>query len=122
MDDNIKNKIKDVIKYLKEKTINIIEEGTKKYNCKNYSFNPHINDIECYIALNLSEELSNISNNIEINEIIITNIVVGVKYILNFLSKKNRIDSLEHNELNEILCNLIFDIIDDSTELFRLYF
>lgn len=122
MDDNIKNKIKDVIKYLKEKTINIIEEGTKKYNCKNYSFNPHINDIECYIALNLSEELSNISNNIEINEIIITNIVVGVKYMLNFLSKKNRIDSLEHNELNEILCNLIFDIIDDSTELFRLYF
>jgi|688.fasta_scaffold272374_2 hypothetical protein len=122
MDDNIKNKIKDVIKYLKEKTINIIEEGTKKYNCKNYSFNPHINDIECYIALNLSEELSNISNNIEINEIIITNIVVGIKYMLNFLSKKNRIDSLEHNELNEILCNLIFDIIDDSTELFRLYF
>ena len=104
MDDNIKNKIKDVIKYLKEKTINIIEEGTKKYNCKNYSFNPHINDIECYIALNLSEELSNISNNIEINEIIITNIVVGIKYMLNFLSKKNRIDSLEHNELNEILC------------------
>lgn len=122
MDDKIKNKIKDVIKYLKEKTINIIEEGTKKYNCKNYSFNPHINDIECYIALNLSEELNNISNNIEINEIIITNIVVGIKYMLNFLSKKNRIDSLEHNELNEILCNLIFDIIDDSTELFRLYF
>jgi len=122
MDDKIKNKIKDVIKYLKEKTINIIEEGTKKYNCKNYSFNPNINDIECYIALNLSEELNNISNNIEINEIIITNIVVGVKYMLNFLSKKNRIDSLEQNELNEILCNLIFDIIDDSTELFRLYF
>ncbi len=122
MNDKINNKINNITKYLKEKTINIIEEGTKKYNCKNYSFNPHINDIECYIALNLSEELSNISNNIEINEIIITNIVVGVKYMLNFLSKKNRIDSLEHNELNEILCNLIFDIIDDSIELFKLCF
>ncbi len=122
MNDKINNKINNITKYLKEKTINIIEEGTKKYNCKNYSFNPHINDIECYIALNLSEELNNISNNIEINEIIITNIVVGVKYILNFLSKKNRIDSLEHDELNEILCNLIFDIIDDSTELFKLCF
>ncbi len=122
MNDKINNKINNITKYLKEKTINIIEEGTKKYNCKNYSYIPHINDIECYIALNLSEELNNISNNIEINEIIITNIVVGVKYILNFLSKKNRIDSLEHDELNEILCNLIFDIIDDSTELFKLCF
>jgi hypothetical protein len=122
MNDKINNKINNITKYLKEKTINIINEGTKKYNCKNYSYIPHINDIECYIALNLSEELNNISNNIEINEIIITNIVVGVKYILNFLSKKNRIDSLEHYELNEILCNLIFDIIDDSTELFKLCF
>ncbi len=43
------------------------------------------------------------------------------KYILHFLSKNNKIDLLDKNELNEILYNLIFDIIDDSLELFTSF-
>jgi hypothetical protein len=99
---------------LKEKIINIVNESTKKYKYKNYSFNVCINEIECFIALNLSEELNKLSNKTEIIETIIINIIVGIKYILNFLSKNNKIDLLDENELNEILCNLIFDIIHDS--------
>jgi hypothetical protein len=114
------NKLNNIIKSLKEKIINIVFNATKKYQYKNYSFNVSINEIECFIALNLSEEFNKISNKTEITETIIINIIVGIKYILHFLSKNNKIDLLDENDLNEILCNLIFDIIDDSKELFNL--
>jgi len=103
-----------IIKSLKEKVINIVCDATKKYEYKNYSFNASINKIECFIALNLTEELNKLSNKTETIESIVINIIVGVKYILHFLSKNNKIDLLDINELNEILYNLIFDIIDDS--------
>ncbi len=119
MNDNV-DKINIIIKSLKEKIINIVNESTKKYKCKNYSFNISINEIECFFALNLTEELNKLSNKTEIIEDIIINIIVAVKYILHFLSKNNKIDLLDENELNEILYNLIFDIIDDSHELFNL--
>lgn len=115
------DKINIVIKYLKEKIISIVCEATKKYQYKNYSFNASINEIECFIALNLTEELNKISNKIEISEAIVLNIIVGIKYILHFLSKNNKIDLLNENDLNEILYNLIFDIIDDSRELFTSF-
>jgi hypothetical protein len=116
MDD----KLNIVIKSLKEKIISIVCNATKKYKYKNYSFNTSINEIDCFIALNLTEELNKISNKTEIIENIIINIIVAVKYILHFLSKNNKIDLLGENELNEILCILIFDVIDDSYELFKL--
>jgi len=116
------DKINIVIKYLKEKIISIVCEATKKYQYKNYSFNASINEIECFIALNLTEELNKLSNKTKIIEDIIINIIVAVKYILHFLSKNNKIDLLDKNELNEILYNLIFDIIDDSRELLILLF
>ena len=119
MNDN-EDKINIVIKYLKEKIISIVCEATKKYQYKNYSFNASINEIECFIALNLTEELNKISNKTEISEALVVNIIVGIKYILHFLSKNNKIDLLNENDLNETLCNLIFDIIDDSVELFKL--
>jgi hypothetical protein len=115
------DKLNIVIKSLKEKIISIVCNATKKYKYKNYSFNTSINEIDCFIALNLTEELNKISNKTEIIENIIINIIVAVKYILHFLSKNNKIDLLNDNELNEILCNLIFDIIDDSTELFNTF-
>jgi hypothetical protein len=118
MNDN-KDKLNTIIKNIKEKIINIVNESTKKYKYKNYSFNISINEIDCFFALNLAEELSKFSNKIEIIEAITINIIVGVKYILNFLSKNNKIDLFNENELNEILYNLIFDIIDDSHELFN---
>jgi hypothetical protein len=116
MDD----KLNIVIKSLKEKIIIIVCNATKKYKYKNYSFNTSINEIDCFIALNLTEELNKISNKTEIIENIIINIIVAVKYILHFLSKNNKIDLLNENELNEILCILIFDVINDSHELFKL--
>ena len=116
MDD----KLNIVIKSLKEKIISIVCNATKKYKYKNYSFNISINEIECFFALNLAEELSKLSNKMEIIEAITINIIVGVKYILHFLSKNNKIDLLDEYELNEILYNLIIDIIDDSHELFNL--
>jgi hypothetical protein len=116
MDD----KLNIVIKTIKEKIIIIVYNATKKYKYKNYSFNSSINEIECFIALNLTEELNKISNETKIIEHIIINIIVAVKYILHFLSKNNKIDLLDENELNEILCILIFDVIDDSHELFKL--
>ena len=119
MDDN-EDKLNIIIKTIKEKIINIVNESTKKYKYKNYSFNISINEIECFFALNLTEELNKLSNKMEIIEAITINIIVGVKYILHFLSKNNKIDLLDENELNEILYNLIFDIIDDSHELFNL--
>ena len=121
MNSNI-DKLDIIIKSIKEKIINIVNESTKKYKYKNYSYNISINEIECFFALNLAEELNKLSNKTEIIEDIIINIIVAVKYILHFLSKNNKIDLLDENELNEILCNLIFDIIDDSHELFLLLF
>ena len=109
-----------IIKSLKEKIINIVNESTKKYKYKNYSFNISINEIECFFALNLTEELNKLSNKNDIIEAITINIIVAVKYILHFLSKNNKIDLLDENDLDEILCNLLFDIIDDSRELFSL--
>ncbi len=114
------HKINITIKSLKENIINIVNESTSKYKYKNYSFNTSINEIECFIALNLAEELNKLSNKTRIIETIIINIIVGVKYILHFLSKNNKIDLLDENELNKILCNLIFDIIDDSMDLLIL--
>lgn len=119
MNDN-KDKLNIVIKSFKEQIINIVCNATKKYKYKNYSFNASINEIECFIALNLLEELNKLSNKTKITEAIIINIIIGVKYILHFLSKNNKIDLLDENDLNEILYNLIFDIIDDSLELFNL--
>ena len=121
MNDN-EDKINIIIKTIKEKIINIVNESTRKYKYKNYSFNISINEIECFFALNLTEELSKLSNKMEIIEAITINIIVAVKYILHFLSKNNKIDLLNENDLNETLCNLIFDIIDDSHELFKLIF
>lgn len=115
------DKLDIIIKSIKEKIINIVNESTKKYKYKNYTFNISINEIECFFALNLAEELNKLSNKTEIIEEIIINIIVAVKYILHFLSKNNKIDLLDENELNEILCNLIFDIIDDSVELFTSF-
>ncbi len=119
MTDNTDN-INIIIKTLKEKIINIVNDATKKYKYKNYSFNLSINEIECFFALNLTEELNKLSNRTDIIEGITINIIVAVKYILHFLSKNNKIDLLDENELNEILYNLIFDVIDDSHELFNL--
>jgi hypothetical protein len=119
MNDN-KDKLNFIIKNIKEKIINIVNESTKKYKYKNYSFNISINKIDCFFALNLAEELSKFSNKIEIIEAITINIIIGVKYILHFLSKNNKIDLFDESELNEILYNLIFDIVDDSHELFNL--
>jgi hypothetical protein len=119
MNDNV-DKINIIIKSFKEEIINIVNESTKKYKYKNYSFNISINEIECFFALNLTEELNKLSNKTKIIEDIVINIIVAVKYILHFLSKNNKIDLLDENELNEILYNLIFDIIDDSYELFNL--
>ena len=115
------DKLNITIKSIKEKIINIVNESTSKYKYKNYSFNASINEIECFIALNLAEELNKLSNKTRIIETIVINIIIGVKYILHFLSKNNKIDLLNENELNEILCNLIFDIIDDSNELFTFF-
>jgi cell division protein ZapA (FtsZ GTPase activity inhibitor) len=114
------DKLNIIIKSIKEKIINIVNESTRKYKYKNYSFNISINEIECFFALNLTEELNKLSNKMDIIEAITINIIVAVKYILNFLSKNNKIDLLDENELNEILYNLIFDVIDDSHELFAL--
>ena len=119
MNANI-DKLDIIIKSIKEKIINIVNESTRKYKYKNYSFNISINEIECFFALNLTEELNKLSNKIDIIEAITINIIVAVKYILHFLSKNNKIDLLDENELNEILYNLIFDVIDDSHELFAL--
>jgi len=116
------DKLDIIIKSIKEKIINIVNESTKKYKYKNYSYNISINEIECFFALNLAEELNKLSNKTKIIEEIIINIIVAIKYILHFLSKNNKIDLLDENELNEILCNLIFDVIDDSHELFLLLF
>jgi hypothetical protein len=113
------DKLNIIIKSLKEKIINIVNESTKKYKCKNYSFNISVNEIECFFALNLAEELNKLSCKNEIIEAITINIIVAVKYILHFLSKNNKIDLFDENELNEILYDLIFDIIDDSRELFK---
>jgi hypothetical protein len=120
MNDNI-DKVNIIIKSFKEKIINIVSESPKKYKYKkSYTFNISINEIECFFALNLTEELNKISNKTEIIEEIVMNIIVGIKYIINFLSKNNKIDLLDENDLDEILCNLLFDIIDDSRELFSL--
>jgi len=120
MSNNI-DKINIIIKSLKEKVINIVSESTKKYKYKkSYLFNISINEIECFFALNLTDELNKFSNKTDIIEDIVINIIVGIKYIINFLSDNNKINLLTKNDLDEILCNLIFDIIDDSHELFNL--
>jgi hypothetical protein len=120
MDDNI-DKLNNIINFFKEKIINIVSESTKKYKYKkSYLFNISINEIECFFALNLTDELNKFSNKTQIIETIVINIIVGIKYIINFLSDNNKINLLTKNDLDEILCNLIFDIIDDSHELFSL--
>jgi hypothetical protein len=114
-------KVNNNINNLKEKVEIIVNNSLKNYKSNNYTFNTTINEIECYIALNLLEELYSIvkKENYDICDDIIRNIIIGIKYILNHLSKNKNIDLLDNNELKDLLYNMIIDIIDDSSDILK---
>jgi hypothetical protein len=112
-------KVKNNINNFKDKVEIIVQNSLKKYKSNNYTLNPTINEFECYIALNLLEELYSMTKkeNYDICDDIIKNIIISIKYMLNHLSKNKNIDLLNNNELKNLLCNVIIDIIDDSSDI-----
>jgi hypothetical protein len=115
------SKVKNDINNFKDKVEIIVQNSLNKYKSNNYTLNPTINEFECYIALNLLEELYNITKkeNYDICDDIIRNIIISIKYMLNHLSKNKNIDLLNNNELKDLLCNVIIDIIDDSSDILK---
>ena len=111
--------MEEKIKILKEKVYNVVLKSINKYKYDNYSPQARIYEIECSIALHMVDELYGMSSRDKYDscDIIIKDIIIGIKTVFNFLSKNKKIEILDVYELTDIIYKLICDIIDNSKEL-----
>jgi len=111
--------MEEKIKILKEKAHSVVSKSINKYKYDNYSPQARIYEIECSIALHMVDELYGMStvDKYDKCDIIIKDIIIGIKTIFNFLSKNKKIEILDVYELIDIIYNLICEIIDNSIEL-----
>jgi len=111
--------MEEKIKILKDKAYNVVQKSISKYKYDNYSPQARIYEIECSIALHMVDELYGMSSRDKYDDcdVIIKDIVIGIKTIFNFLSKNKKIELLDINELIEIIYYMICEVIDNSVEL-----